>query len=320
MNLDDQLKEIARPGRPASSKEKTKQIIRLKLEKDMKSTNWSYRIVLVTVCLLALFLVSTINNVSLPEREQAATPFGDIDEHTTIEKVTILKNMNPERNLNIDSIFYPLKKSTTEHDYFDEILDILQAAKSKAVPWYGTIYDEYSIFDYQFHFSNGDKLYLKLNTNQSMFIIDPQAKMKYELTKKEWSAFNTLAYEINYGEKWSTTKKVIFWTLIVLFLVISIVLEKKEKRKLKEFKEENEKPYTFLSFITKFSGILLLNYLQSKNGSLHIGMIASYLIIFLGIDYVIKYILQKQPLFLRYIISDWALLIVLLSTILFFFQ
>lgn len=309
MNLDDQLKEIARPDRSPIVKERTKQQIRMKLGKGVKSTNWSYRIILASVCVLALFFVLTINNSTYTDNEKSASPFGKIDEQTTIEKVTVLNNMNPQKNLNLDSIFYPLKVTSTENHNFEETIQILLSAKEKAVPWFGTIYDDYSIFDYQFQFSNNETLYLKLNTNQSLFLVDPQANMKYELTNEEWKLFNSLADEIYYGERWSTNKNIIMGIVILLSIGVLILNDRLEKKKLKSIVEDSIKPYRFLRFITTFIAILLFNFFQKKIGTLHLGVAGLYLTAIIAYDYVIKYILQKQPVFWKHRITEWLVMI-----------
>lgn len=309
MNLDDQLKEIARPDRSPIVKERTNQQIRMKLGKDVKSTNWSYRIILASVCVLALFFVLTINNSSYTDNEQSASPFGNIDEQTTIEKVTVLNNMNPQKNLNLDSIFYPLKVTSTENHNFEETIQILLSAKEKAVPWFGTIYDDYSIFDYQFQFSNNETLYLKLNTNQSLFLVDPQANMKYELTNEEWKLFNSLADEIYYGERWSTNKNIIMGIVILLSIGVLILNDRLEKKKLKSIVEDSIKPYRFLRFIATFIAILLFNFFQKKIGTLHLGVAGLFLTAIIAYDYVIKYILQKQPVFWKHRITEWLVII-----------
>ena len=309
MNLDDQLKEIARPDRSPIVKERTKQQIRMKLGKGVKSTNWSYRIILASVCVLALFFVLTINNSSYTDNEQSASPFGKIDEQTTIEKVTVLNNMNPQKSLNLDSIFYPLKVTSTENHNFEETIQILLSAKEKAVPWFGTIYDDYSIFDYQFQFSNNETLYLKLNTNQSLFLVDPQANMKYELTNEEWKLFNSLADEIYYGERWSTNKNIIMGIVILLSIGVLILNDRLEKKKLKSIVEDSIKPYRFLRFIITFIAILLFNFFQKKIGTLHLGVAGLFLTAIIAYDYVIKYILQKQPVFWKHRITEWLVII-----------
>ena len=309
MNLDDQLKEIARPDRSPIVKERTKQQIRMKLGKGVKSTNWSYRIILASVCVLALFFVLTINNSTYTDNEKSASPFGKIDEQTTIEKVTVLNNMNPQKSLNLDSIFYPLKVTSTENHNFEETIQILLSAKEKAVPWFGTIYDDYSIFDYQFQFSNNETLYLKLNTNQSLFLVDPQANMKYELTNEEWKLFNSLADEIYYGERWSTNKNIIMGIVILLSIGVLILNDRLEKKKLKSIVEDSIKPYRFLRFIATFIAILLFNFFQKKIGTLHLGVAGLFLTAIIAYDYVIKYILQKQPVFWKHRITEWLVII-----------
>ncbi|MDN4493448.1 hypothetical protein [Ureibacillus aquaedulcis] len=294
MNLDEQLRNLTRAERSTSEKEKTLQLIQSKLEKNRRKSSWSYGIVLVSMCTVFLFLLLT-STATFPinEVENTSAPFGEIDEQTTIEKVFVLENTNPQSNLNLKSIFYPLKESTAESESFDEIFQILHKAKEHAVPWDGTIFDENSGKDFHFQFSNDKELYVKLNTEQTKVLIDPYAKMKYVLANEEWKVLNLFYYETAENQPWSTTKKVILASAFILFIGSGIVFQRLEKKSLKTRteSEDNQKSYPFLKGTISIIGVL---------------------------SYVIKYLIQKQPILWNYKMIQWSICISFLVFLVFF--
>lgn len=320
MKLDEQLENIIRPVRSTTENEKMKQYIQSKLEKNKRKSSWSYGIVLVSMSILLLIFLSLTTTIAPLNNHETATPFGKMDERTKIEKVIVLENTSPQMNLNLNSIFFPLKESTTESKYFDRMVQILQTAKEKAVPWDEMIFNPYSVKDVHFKFSNDEELYVKLDSGQKMFLIDPHAKMKYELTKEESQIFTSFSEEVAESSPWSSSKKVIFVSVIILFIGSGIIIERLEKKRLAALSDsdDNAKSYTFLRGAINFIGIITLHFLSHKIGTIHLGIIGITLFVTLATEYIIKSIIKKQPILWKYEIIQWSICISFLIFLVFF--
>lgn len=299
MNLDEQLKEIARPQRANSAKQGIKHKIISRIAKEEKRSRWSFRLIFASFCILLLLLINSFYGAPAMNQEQTASPFGNIDERTTIEKVTLLENRNPEKMLNLKSPLFPLKKSTAENESFDVLQKTLLSAKNNAVPWYGTIYSDFQVYDLYFYLSNGEEVYLKLDDAQDYYLIDPHAEMKYQLTGKEWRTLNSFSYNLLEQERWSTAKKIAFFSSIAILLAFSIWMDRRMKKKYNAEPEEKEKSFSWIKFGISLMAILSLNYFENKMGTLHLGVLALYFIFIFGIDYLVKF-LSKQSIHWKY--------------------
>lgn len=316
MNLDEQLKEMVRPYRDELTKDSSKHAILKKMKKERIRNRWIYRSVLVSTCAIAILLFASFFASTSIHQDVTATPFGNIDEHTKIEKVIVLENQNPQRQLNLKSIFYPFKESITTSEVFDDIIPILLSARERAIPWDGT-FEEEVIEDIHFTFSNGEELYLKQSFEGGIpehvnFLYDPNANMKYALSNEEWRTITALTDEIHSQHQF--TRWTFIWKFLMVIIVLGIlfIIEKKVQKKFKV--EHKKKPFAIMNTLCLLLAIYICNKIIHYLGTIHFGVGILILISVFIIEELISYRRTKQPI--RWKFSSLNLFIILIFAIL----
>ncbi|RUL56854.1 hypothetical protein [Lysinibacillus antri] len=309
-DLDEQLKGILRSERSKSMKEHTKQMIQQKVERKKRTSNWTYRAISVSACaifivLLATFFVSpTINN------QQDTLSFGEIDPGTNIQKVIVLENQQPNRNLNLTSPFYFMKRTSTDQQLFHGIMSILLNAKANAVPWDGAIEEQYAIKDLHFVFDNGSELYLKQASegdvpNHINYLYDPVAKTKYALSLEEWEQMIDLSDTI-WSQKQISKGK---WIRIAVYFVVFIFLARFMDKKEKSMYDEEEQVPRFIHVIGSIIGVIFINFLDNIIGTVHFGYILLTFMILITIYSILGSWYKEQPISWRLIFLNNMLIV-----------
>lgn len=316
MNLDEQLKEMVRPYRDELTKDSSKQAIMKKMKKESIRNRWIYRTVLVSTCVIAILLYASFFASTSIQQDVTATPFGNIDNQSKIEKVIVLENENPQRQLNLESIFYPFKESITTSEVFDDIIPILLAAREQAIPWDGA-FEEEVIEDIHFTFSNGEELYLKQSFEGDIpehvnFLYDPNANMKYALSNEEWRTITALTDEIHSQHQF--TRWTFIWKFLMVIIVLGIlfIIEKKEQKKFNV--EQKKKPFAIMNTLCLLLAIYICNKIIHYLGTIHFGVAILLLISVHSFNELINYIRTKQPI--RWKFSSLNLFIILIFAIL----
>ncbi|KGR77469.1 hypothetical protein [Ureibacillus sinduriensis] len=161
---------------------------------------------------------------------------------------------------------------------------------------------------------------MKLDSEQKMLLIDPHAKMKYELTKEEWQTFTSFSDEVAISSPWSSSKIFIFISVIIVFIGTAIIIDRLEKKRLAALAgpDVNQKSYAFLRGIINFIGIISTQFLSHKMGTIHLGIVGIFFFIVLATEYVIK-LINKQPILWKYEITQWSVCISFLIFLVVFF-
>ncbi|MEK9198543.1 hypothetical protein [Ureibacillus sp. FSL E2-3493] len=320
MNLDDQLREMVRPYRDGTTKDNSKQAIMKKVKKESIRNRWIYRLVLVSTCGIAILLFASFFASTSIQQDVTAPPFGNVNEHTKIEKVIILENENPQRQLNLKSIFYPFKESITTSEVFDDIIPILLSARERAIPWDGT-FEEEVIEDIHFTFSNGEELYLKQSFEGEVsehvnFLYDPNANMKYALSNEEWRTITALTDEIHSQHQFTRWTFIWKFLLVIIIIGISIVINKKEQKKFKI--EPKKKQSSIVNILLTLVSVYIINKIINYFGTIHFGVGILILISVFIIEELISYSRTKQPIHWKFLSLNLFIALIFLILLTYF--
>ncbi|MEK4229070.1 hypothetical protein [Solibacillus sp. FSL H8-0538] len=269
MNLDERLAKISRIERTTREEQLLYGNLAHSENRKKRTQLWTYRIVLAAAMVVILFFIKDLyTQTSQSEQSASAT--------SEIEKMTVLYNLKPNNHLNLQSVFYTAKRSTTEEGYIKAITSVL--AKADVEPWNEPLVDSYGVYDILANYENGQTSYLKLSTaGSTAYLLDVDANVRYPLTNKQTLKMNKIILDISHLKKDQSWKLTAFIILGIILVLNYFFIERKQVVRDEQGNKYTRPFLTNLFFTSIF--IVPLVWMDSIIGAKHLGIIVLVLII-----------------------------------------
>lgn len=217
--------------------------------------------------------------VFIPTAKQNVPQQATALEQLEIKEWIVLNNARPKSKFNLDSANYIGRyvvdnEAATKamHQYLVELSD-------QVVPWDEAYVQDYSVYDIQINFTNGQSIYLKYSGN---WLYDTTNEVKHNLTSDQGSEFLSLLLDEQI--KSDRSIGIILW---IIFLLLAIIFTfdwvyRKKYAILDERGAQKRLPYwiTFICTLLFMSPIPLMNLLL---GTVHLGLICIMIVCYVFI-------------------------------------